>query len=158
MSPLLPEAFCHQLFYVALLLQYSTEREVLCKKYKQNQLCFQSNKFEWPLVYVFLSCFCLGCTSCGSTDKTKFCIFHSAYKYTLSVCSIWYSILKWYSFKAPRNLADGVGFEACPCIVINVSLRTFLSLSLSLILHPSYHAGIWFRYFCNLRLMRIPGV
>ena len=79
----------------------------------------------------------------------------------LSMCSISYFMLRWSSIWTPKNFWIG-----WPYIVIDVSLMTFRSEKLrrcvfpglSFILHLSYQVRIWFRYFCNLKLiLRIPG-
>ena len=84
----------------------------------------------------------------------------------LSMCSICCFMLRWLSIWTPKNLTESVTFNGCPYIVIDVSLMTFLCEKLiryvfpglSFILHLSHQVRIWFRYFCNLRLiLRIPG-
>ena len=66
----------------------------------------------------------------------------------------------------PNNLTVSAIFSRCLYIVIDDSLITFLCEKLircvltgfNLILHLSYQVRVWFRYFCNLRLiLRIPG-
>ena len=84
----------------------------------------------------------------------------------LSICSICCFMLRCLSMWTPKNLTVSAIFSRCPYIVIEVSLITFLCEKLirwvlpgfNLILHLSHHVSIWFRYFCNLRLiLRIPG-
>ena len=85
----------------------------------------------------------------------------------LSMCSIWYFMLSGCQYGHPKT-SESVTFIGWPYIVIDVSLVTFLCEKLircvfpglTFILNLSHQVRIWFRYFCNLRLIpriRIPG-
>ena len=84
----------------------------------------------------------------------------------LSMCSTCHFMLRRLSIWTPKNFADSVTFKGCTYIEIDVSLITFLCEKLmrwvfpvfSIILHLLHQLKIWFRYFCNLRLiLQIPG-
>ena len=85
---------------------------------------------------------------------------------TLSMCSVCCFMFRWLSMCTPKNFTESVTFNGWPYIVIVASLNTFLWENFirwllpgfNLILHLSHQVRIWFRYFCNLRLiLRIPG-
>ena len=84
----------------------------------------------------------------------------------LSMCSICCFMLRWLSVWTPKDFTDSVTFNSWPYIEIDVPLMTILCEKLirwvfpgcSFILHLSQRVKIWFRYFCNLRLiLRISG-
>ena len=79
----------------------------------------------------------------------------------LSTCSICSFMLRYLLIWTPNNLTESVTFNRCPYNEIDVPLMTFLCEKLiryvfpglSFILHLSHQVRIWFRYFCNLRLI-----
>ena len=85
---------------------------------------------------------------------------------TLSMCSIYWFMLRWLSIWTLKNQTESATFNGCPYIEFDVSLMTFLSEKLircvipelSFTLHLSHQVRIWFRYFCSVRwILRIPG-
>ena len=75
-------------------------------------------------------------------------------------------MIRWLSIWTPKNLTKSVTFNWCPCIVIDVSLMAFLCEKLIRCVFPGFNfivllspqVRIWFRYFCDLRLiLQIPG-
>ena len=83
-----------------------------------------------------------------------------------SMCSTCSFMLRCLSIWTPNNFIESVTFNRWPYIESDVSLIAFLCEKLrrcnfsgfSFIPHLSHQVGIWFRYFCNLRLILwIPG-
>ena len=83
----------------------------------------------------------------------------------LSMCSIWYFMLMWLSVWTPKNLWIGNFYWLtihCDWRIINdFSLWEIKRMHFPWVkLYPPSvtQVRIWFRYFCNLRLiLRIPG-
>ena len=79
----------------------------------------------------------------------------------LLICSICCFLLSFLFMCTPKNLIISATFSRCLYIVIDYFLINFIRCVLTefnLVLNLSRHVRIWFRYFCNLRLiLRIPG-
>ena len=83
----------------------------------------------------------------------------------LSMCSVSYFMLRWWSIWTPKNFWIGNFYWLtirCDWRIMNDfslwEINKMCFPGLTFIFHLSHQVRIWFRYFCNLRLiLRIPG-